>query len=77
MEREQMITRIWEYDFAGDINIVDVYTALAQKIDAALNLTDLHCSGCGIYKVRALFMKIVKNSSNTYRMKAARMKAAL
>jgi DNA-binding response OmpR family regulator len=32
-EREQIITQVREYDFAGDIHIVDVYTVFAQKID--------------------------------------------
>ncbi len=39
LSREKMLTRVWEYEYIGDTNVVDVYIRyLRQKIDQKYNI---------------------------------------
>jgi DNA-binding response OmpR family regulator len=51
LSREQIISDVWGYDFAGDTNIVDVYIRyLRQKVDKGHSRKLIHTSrGVGYY----------------------------
>ncbi|MDF2721514.1 MAG: arlR [Paenibacillus sp.] len=51
LSREQILSDVWGYDFAGDTNLVDVYVRyLRQKIDEGFKLKLLQTSrGVGYY----------------------------
>jgi DNA-binding response OmpR family regulator len=41
--RDDLLTHVWGYDFAGDTNIVDVYIRyLRQKIDDRFGIKTIH-----------------------------------
>jgi DNA-binding response OmpR family regulator len=43
LSREQILTHVWGYDFAGDTNVVDVYIRyLRKKIDYPFELQLIH-----------------------------------
>jgi len=43
VSRDELLTNVWGYDFAGDTNIVDVYIRyLRQKIDDKYNVKTIH-----------------------------------
>ena len=39
MPREELLSAVWDYDYAGDTNVVDVYIRyLRQKVEEPLGL---------------------------------------
>ena len=43
MTREKLLEQVWDYDYAGETNVVDVYIRyLRQKIDDAFGVKLIH-----------------------------------